>query len=223
MCITLLLCVGCVTPVQRPNGIPVTPISTLPPLVPTFPPLTPTGAPLPTPSPTPTAADLLDILSPMDGDQVQANGVVVHGFAAADADVQVNSQPVQLGENGRFSQEVELSPGVNTILVVAETASGRRVSKALNVISLLLPPQPLFLLVTQPENQSVYTHPDIPIVGRTTPGTVVKVNGVTVPVDAAGVFTTVLTLDPGPNIIDVEALGMEGDALNAVRAVIYRP
>ena len=159
---------------------------------------------------------------PENSAAVRTDSVVVHGYARADAVVQINDDPAALDETGRFSQLVELSPGVNSITVHAETPDGASKTTTLSVVSLLLPPQPFFLIITQPEDQSFVVHPTIPLVGRTTVGTTVTVNGVAVPVDISGVFSTTVTLDPGPNLIEVQGISSAGEELNALRAVIYR-
>ena len=136
--------------------------------------------------------------------------------------VQVNEERVELDDMGRFSHLVDLSPGFNTIVVDAETPNGASESAVISVISLLLPPQPFFLIVTEPEDQSFAVHSTIPLVGRTTEGTIVTVNGVAVPVDVSGVFHTTITLEPGPNLIEVRGTSADGEELNALVAVIYR-
>ena len=219
-----LLAAACVTPLPRERiSAALTPPATIaPPPTPSPNPPTPTSAPMPTPTPH-DAADLLDVRGPLDGATVETDSVVVHGFARAGAAVEVNGIETEQDEEGRFQREVSLSPGVNNIRVAASAPDGQRRTEALTVISLALPPQPFFLLVTQPEDQSVVAQPSIPVAGRTTPGTIVSVNGVSLPVDVAGVFSTTLTLEPGANIIDVVATSAEDDALHATIAVIYRP
>ena len=218
-----LLAAACVTPLPRERLAAPTPSPTAAALpTPSPNPPTPTSAPMPTPTP-PDAADLLDVRGPLDGATVETDSVVVHGFARAGAAVEVNGAEAERDEEGRFQREVSLSPGVNSIRVAASAPDGKRLTETLTVISLALPPQPFFLLVTQPEDQSVVAQPSIPVAGRTTPGTIVSVNGVSLPVDVAGVFSTTLTLEPGANIIDVVATSAEDDALHATIAVIYRP
>ncbi len=159
---------------------------------------------------------------PEDHAAVRADSVVVHGYVRADTAVQINSEQADVDETGRFSQVVDLSPGVNTITVKAESEDGMTENTTLSVVSLLLPPQPFFLIITEPEDQSFVTHPIIPLIGRTTAGTVVTIKGVAVPVDISGVFSTTVTLEPGPNLIEVQGTSTEGEELNALVAVIYR-
>ena len=212
---------ACVTALPRTE---LTPTATATPIPTPTPVPTPTPPPTstPAPTPTPTIEGLLDVQGPEDNAAIRADSVVVHGFARADAVVQVNKERVELDDTGRFSQLIDLSPGFNTIVVDAETPDGASESATLSVISLLLPPQPFFLIITEPEDQSSVVHPTIPLVGRTTAGTVVTVNGVAVPVDISGVFSTTVALEPGPNLIEVRGTSADGEQLNALVAVIYR-
>ena len=212
---------ACITPVPRIAPTPTaepTPIPT-----PTPPPTqTPIPTPTATPVPTPAIEDLLDVQGPEDNAAVRADSVVVHGYAHPAAAVQINDNPADLDDTGRFSRLIDLSPGFNTIHIAAETPNGMRETVTISVISLLLPPQPFFLIVTQPEDQSFVTHPTIPLIGRTTAGTVVTVKGVAVPVDISGVFSTTITLEPGPNLIEVQGTSADGEQLSALVAIIYR-
>ena len=178
---------------------------------------------MPTPTPAVTIEGLLDVRGPEDDSAVRAGSVVVHGYAHMDAKVQINDKPVPLDDTGRFSRLVDLSPGFNTITVEAEIMDGETESATISVVSLLLPPQPFFLIITEPLDQTFAVHPIIPLVGRTTAGTVVTVNGVAVPVDVSGVFSTTVTLEAGPNIIEVLGTSTDGEELDALVAVIYRP
>ena len=213
------------TAVPRAAAAPTATVAPSPTVVPTPVPTStplPTSTPVPTPTPAVTIEGLLDVQGPEDNAAVRADSVIVHGYARADATIEVNEEPVEVDDTGRFSQLIDLSPGFNTIVVDAEAPDGASESETLSVISLLLPPQPFFLIVTQPEDQSFTVHPTIPLVGRTTAGTVVTVNGVAVPVDVSGVFSTTITLEPGPNLLEVQGTSVEGEDLNALVAVIYR-
>lgn len=51
----------------------------------------------------------------------------------------------------------------------------------------------------------------------------VSVNGDLVEVDATGKFQTAVTLDEGPNIIEVVASDENGNELGVILSVIYEP
>ena len=86
-----------------------------------------------------------------------------------------------------------------------------------------LAPQPFFLLITEPQHDTVVTGPSMRLSGRTGADAVVSVNGVLAEVDGLGSFTTTAQLEPGPNIIDVVATSPEGEVISSVVAGIYRP
>ena len=136
----------------------------------------------------------------------------------------INGKEIELDANGRFQGIVDLASGLNLIEVLAEDISnGNQLRETILVTSLVLPVQPFFLLVTQPGDQTIITQRSILLAGRTVPGAVVSVNGVSVPVDLVGIFATTIILNAGPNIIDVLATDTEGEVLSTIIAVIYRP
>ena len=106
---------------------------------------------------------------------------------------------------------------------MATDSAGKQEITELNVTSLALPPLPFLLLVTEPEDQSIVSEGVIRVSGRTGPEAVTSVNGVSVSVNELGLFSTLVNLEPGPNIIDVVATNFDGEVLDAVLALIYRP
>jgi len=237
----LLVVAACVSEVEREETpTPTVPSPTLPPTpaftpVPTATTATATPVPIPsptvTPRPTPTTAPtvepvpqlVLDVRAPRDGSTVRTNAVVVHGVTSPGALVHIGGVTAEVGNDGRFQAEVALRPGINIIWIVATDSMGNRESRDLAVTSLALPPQPFLLLVTEPEDQSIVSEQLVRLSGRTGPEAIASVNGVSVSVDELGFFSTTVTLEPGPNIIDVVATDTDGRVLSAVIAVIYRP
>lgn len=237
--ILLLTISGCVTGVERegastPPTSPTAklPLSTLPPPNPTAAPLvSPTVPPTPIPSPTatpppssePVSQLVLEVRAPRDGSTVRTGAVVVHGVTSAGAQVVVDGFAAFVDTDGRFQVEVALVPGINILRVVASDSMGKRESRELNVTSLALPGLPFLLLVTEPEDQSIVSEALVRLTGRTGPEAITSVKGVSVSVDELGLFSTMVTLEPGPNIIDVVATNFDGRVLSTVLALIYRP
>ena len=184
---------------------------------------TATATTVPTASATPIPPLGLDVRGPADGSSVTSDAVVVHGSTSPGATVTINGAAVTVATDGEFRAEVALSPGDNTIEVVAADASGDRKSVVLTVVSLVQPPQPFILVVTEPRDQSIVSEGTIRLSGRTGTDAIVTVQGVGIEVDAVGVFSTTVTLDEGPNVIDVVATDADGRVLSTVIAVIYRP
>ena len=212
-------------PTAAPTPTTATPVPSLPPT------LAPTPSPSVTPSPTltpvptvePVPQLVLDVRAPQDGIAVRTDAVVVHGVTSPGARVLIKGVSASVDADGGFQAEVALAPGINIILIVATDSAGHRETRDLAVTSLALPPQPFLLLVTEPEDQSIVTEQSVRLSGRTGPEAITSVNGVSVTVDELGFFSTTVTLEPGPNIIDVVATDPDGRVLSTVIAVIYRP
>lgn len=162
------------------------------------------------------------MIGPTDGTTLLHNAVVVFGLTSVGTVVTVNDIEATVAENGTFQAEIELASGENTIEVIGRSDDAQK-TVTLTVTSLALPPLPLFLVVTEPTNQSIVAGSPVPLSGRTSPNAVVSVNGVSVPVNDLGIFSTTVRLDAGPNIIDVVATDSTGEQLSVVVAVIFRP
>jgi len=77
------------------------------------------------------------------------------------------------------------------------------------------------LTITEPLDETTVYAADLVVKGQTEVDAVVSVEGVTVEVDEDGKFSTVVTLEEGPNLIEVEASNFEGDEGSVVLTVIY--
>ena len=241
-CVSAVAREGATTPPPSPTATATAPVSTLTPsptarppaptqipapvVTPTVPP-TPIAAPAPTATPEPTGEPVsqlvLEVRAPRDGSTVRTDAVVVHGVTSAGAQLVVEGFVAFVDPDGRFQVEVPLVPGINTLRVVATDRTGKQESRVLNITSLALPPLPFLLLVTQPQDQSIVSEEVVRLSGRTGPEAITSVNGVSVLVDELGLFSTMVALEPGPNIIDVVATNFDGKVLSTVLALIYRP
>lgn len=234
------------TPVAIPTLVPTPANTPMPTPTPTATPLppTPTPAPTPTPTPEPTAIPTptpqptptppppptptppaiprlaLQVLGPTDGGTASSNAVVVHGVTSPGASVNVNGEFAKVAADGRFQSEVSLFPGFNFIAVVATDPLGNTEQK---VITVVLASHPFVLEVDEPMDQTTVGESPIPVTGRTGSDAVVSINGRSVPVDEIGMFSALVDLEPGPNIINIVANNIDGQVLTALIAVIYRP
>ena len=115
---------------------------------------------------------------------------------------------------------------MSALLVVAcsrPPATATPTAEVTPTVALTFERQPFLLLITEPRDQSVVSSSPIRLSGRTSADAVVSVNGVYVPVDVLGIFSTMVRLDAGPNIIEVVATDTNGRVLSSIIAVIYRP
>jgi hypothetical protein len=84
-------------------------------------------------------------------------------------------------------------------------------------------PASFFLEVTAPDNEAVVTVSHLPVQGQTATDAVATVNGQVVEVDAQGQFLTEVTLEEGPNLIEVLVSDFEGHQQGQTLTVIYIP
>ncbi len=167
----------------------------------------------PSASPTPEATQapvegivepiLLEILSPVDGSGVELPATSVIGRTSASS-LDINGVPVELGEEGTFRRDLPLREGVNLLEVVASSSSGRTKSEQL-VVFVVSPIAALPFSLVYPMDGVQVDSQTIPVVGVTRPDTVVGVNGLPVEVNELGIFSTLVELIPGDNLIEVVA------------------
>jgi len=77
------------------------------------------------------------------------------------------------------------------------------------------------LTVTEPLDETTVYVADLVVKGQTEPDAVVSVNEAVVDVDAEGKFSTTVTLEEGPNLIEVLASDCEGNEGSVTLTVIY--
>jgi cytoskeletal protein RodZ len=68
----------------------------------------------------------LTVNKPLEGEIASVGTVEVVGKADSDAVVSINNQKVALSQNGEFSANISLPPGVNTILIEAASKYGKK-------------------------------------------------------------------------------------------------
>lgn len=77
----------------------------------------------------------LVLISPIDGEVVERETIMIEGMTDHDARVFINNQPTVVGENGDFSEIVTLHPGLNTVQVMAKNKFDKEVVKVFSVQS----------------------------------------------------------------------------------------
>lgn len=79
----------------------------------------------------------------------------------------------------------------------------------------------ILLTITEPQDETTVYVADLVVKGQTEPDAVVSVNEAVVEVDAEGNFSTTVTLEEGPNPIEVLASDFEGNEGSVTLTVIY--
>jgi uncharacterized protein YfaP (DUF2135 family) len=80
---------------------------------------------------------------------------------------------------------------------------------------------PLPLEVTEPQDESVVYTSEVVVKGTTNADAVVTVNGLVADVDADGKFSVTVSLEEGPNLIEVYASDFEYREASEILTVIY--
>lgn len=73
-----------------------------------------------------TNPPFLNIRSPREGEILKSDLVLITGKSDQDAVVSVNNQRVALNQDGQFTTSLNLSPGVNSILIESISKFGRK-------------------------------------------------------------------------------------------------
>jgi hypothetical protein len=77
----------------------------------------------------------------------------------------------------------------------------------------------LFLEIASPADKSSVTSAETTVTGKTLPIAIVSVNGILVKVGADGSFSSLVQLELGPNVIQIEASTISGEEVGKVLAV----
>lgn len=219
----VFIAAACTTEEPPPTPTPDDPVGVAPTPVPD-----PTPTPRIAPSPTPTAPPEeeqplgLRVLAPQDGAGVEIRAVRILGTVRADAAVAVNGTPVSPAADGSFHRDVSLDAGVNYIEVSAADVAGVSQTEALAVFA-VSPSSALPLSMFYPQDGIEVRQSTIPVVGGTRRDAVVGVNGVPAPVNAHGIFSVTVSLEPGWNSIEIVAADIDDHVNFQTLAVFYRP
>ena len=175
---------------------------------------TPEPTPKPTPAPPPETPFEFAVMAPKDGTAIPQDeesveftvgtwGMPIVGNTRVNAVVTVDGTPVEVNEDGMFVHPVSLAAGPNLVEVTASDLLGnqRTISMVIHRVSMTGIP----LYVFWPVNDGTVNSASVPVIGATNVDTVVTVNGVPVEVDILGIFSISVTLEEGPNVIEVTA------------------
>lgn len=79
----------------------------------------------------------LSVTDPKEGEVFTSSKILVSGSTDKDAQVFINNQKVDTDENGNFRQSIVLNSGINTLVIEAQSKSGKRskVSRTIQVES----------------------------------------------------------------------------------------
>jgi hypothetical protein len=169
----------------------------------------------------------LNVTEPADSAIINGDTVTVQGTTTPGATVSVNDNVITADSTGAFSTNVSLDAGPNAIDVIATDDNNNQGEVLLMVnampttstatsTTLGASQGTLPLTVTSPIDSATLSTNTVTVQGQTTPGATVTVNGNSDVADANGNFSIDVSLDNGPNAIDVIATddsGNQGEVL----------
>ena len=209
-------------PTPLPTATPVpTPVPTAPP--PTATP-TPTATPPPAPTPTPPLPDVkpfVEIHEPVYGAEVSDPSVTVLGETIPGGLLTANGRRALVERDGSFQAVVPLNLGINVIEVIVSDPQGVEARAFLAVTYTRPVIRPFSLGISRPAEGLDSLNEFVQVSGLTLPRVTVAVNGVVVPVNEDGEFSTLIRLSPGLNLIKVTARHPDGRHLEDGRTVTY--
>ncbi len=182
----------------------------------------PTLAPVPVNTPAPPSLPTLDLLFPQDGLILEVAAVRVLGNTQIGVAATVNGAMVEIHADGSFQSDLALDAGLNTINVVVTDRLGP--SNSRNAAVFVTPTgASLPFNVFYPRDGIEVRRRDLPVTGVTKPDAVVLVNGISVEVNALGIYSGVVVLEDDTNLIEVVATDIFGNLRSQTIAVFYTP
>lgn len=177
---------------------------------------------MPVDTPTPLPLPFLDLVFPQDGSILEVAAVRVLGITQTGVEAKVNGAVVEIRADGSFQSDLALDVGLNTINVVVTDQLGR--SNSRNAAVFVVPATtPLPFNVFYPGDGIEVRQRDLPVSGVTKPDAVVLVNGISVEVNALGIYSAVVVLEDDTNLIEVVATDIFGNLRSQTIAVFYIP
>jgi uncharacterized protein YfaP (DUF2135 family) len=144
------------------------------------------------------------------------------GITGVGAVVGVNGIPVDVTSDGSFSYDLQLDEGINLVEVVVTDLSGQS-ADAQAAVFFISPTAGLpFALHFPPDGLEVSTK-TVLVTGGTRPDAVVGINGIPADINSLGLFSTSVTLEEGPNFIEIVATDIEGNVRFETVAVFFLP
>ena len=76
----------------------------------------------------------LILSSPVDGMIAKKNYINISGASDPEVKISINGQPIMSDEGGKFNQAINLTPGINTIIVLAQKKHGKTTQEVRHII-----------------------------------------------------------------------------------------
>lgn len=163
----------------------------------------------------------LSVTQPVPGELLDRGALVVQGTTEGLEKVVVNGTPVEVGEDGTFSQTVKFEEGDQLVAVEAEGLPPVFVPVSVDVngpiIQIKTPARGAFQIAGQQD--TIYV--EGAVTDAVTSVETLTLNGQPVTVNPGGTFSAQLTPEYGANIITVESTDAVGHKSSTTRGLVY--
>ena len=159
------------------------------------------------------------IASPLTDSWTNQSVTNVSGVVNTAATITVNNQPVPVAADGSFNYQLLMTEGDNLIQVAATDDVGNVTLEDVLVHVKTTPP---IVTLNVGEGQT-FGEDVLTLSGTTDPGSIVQINGQSIPTSEAGNFAITLGLLEGANIINIVARDRAGNTTSLARQVTYQP
>ena len=165
----------------------------------------------------------LIMIYPENGDEIGAQEAVqVSGFTDSANVMTIQGIRVEVEEDGRFTHDVivDTDEEIFVIILTASDIYGQEISDEL-MLYRTVSEESLVLSITYPKDGALLTTDTVTLVGATRPDAIVAVLGEIIEVNSLGIFSIDITLEEGPNLLEVVATDLLGDQTFAMPVVFY--
>ncbi len=169
---------------------------------------------------------VLKVISPENGQVIRPGAqVIVSGkVSPASAEVKVKGNVVQVSSTGDFKHIIPKAPmdegQYNVTVEAAYKGESKTVTRYFIVKDV---PVELQLVVNEPANGQVISKPIIRVSGTVTPGAVITVSGMSVPVSSSGSFSKDIPIPDEEGEVDIEIEAtLKGKTKTETRTVVYK-
>jgi hypothetical protein len=145
--------------------------------------------------------------------------ITVEGIVELGTSLTVNGVEIQPDEQGSFYADVDLSEGLNTIVIAAEDFLGGKKEIIHEVVLDTVPPS---ITIKAPQPGQVTRDAQITIVGTTDPTANVSINGIALQTED-GLFAHEVSLEEGENVFVIEAVDAAGNAQTTTLSIYREP
>jgi hypothetical protein len=159
----------------------------------------------------------LNITSPTDGILINTSTITIQGATDSDAVITIGNISVQ-NFAGNFSQAVQLTEGLNKVIVSSVDQAGNRIERTVRITVDTIPPG---ITILSPLESSVKLK-DLELRLRSEPGAIVTVNGVQIN-GTGDLFIFTGSLQKGVNIFTITARDAAGNVNTTEKSLTYVP